>query len=413
MLRRLLGKDTAGRIGDGFRGRPDVDLSGYAASRGLDFRGQSSLAGYLGAFTFTPELQFNVLRGVLPGGRSGVLLHHVAILDPESASGQFYGKRTEKVGGLAAADFIPLTDLFSPNVHFFRLPETRIAFRLPASVSTLASFHVARRTERARGRASDDFLAARGLQLDEWRLIADRRADLDLLERVVRGPLGDALVRSDALGFTVEFAFGQLLVTRQDFLADFDELDAFCREAVAIADGIAALDPPGPPPADFDVALPEPAWLASVAASPDERYIDASSGAWLEPLFAYAQERSMRVEDPASFHSAFASLPLPGAGFGVAAGPGIRVAAACERRIKDIDVYKKQWPDAGLAVGCNMVLMPTSAPDTEPGDGVPHAGARHAVRNGVLLLYAIRPTWQFHAEAMDELVAAAHALQTQ
>lgn len=410
MLRKLLGKSTATRIADGFRGRPDVDLSGYAASRGLDFRGQAGIAGYFGAFTFTSELQWNVIRGVLPGGRNGVLLHHVGVLDPHSSSGQFYGKKSEKVGGISAADFIPLSDLFSPSVEFFRLPETRIAFRLPASVSTLVGFHVARRGERARGRSSADFLATRGLGHEEWRLIADDKADPDLLERVVRGPLGDALASSGALGFTVEYAFGQLLVTRQDFLSDPDDLDAFCRGAVAIADGIAALDPPGAVPTDFDAPLPEPYWLASVSALLDERHIHASSGAWLEGMVAYALQRGMTVEDPAAFHSAFAALPLPGAAFGVAAGPGIRVAAACERRIKDIDVYKKQWPDAGLVIGCNMVLMPTRAADTEPGDGLIHPGARYAVRDGVLLVYGVRPTWQFQAQAMDELIAIARSL---
>ena len=44
LLQRIAGDRTGGLIEDGFRGRPDVDLSGYAASRGLDFRGRRSLA---------------------------------------------------------------------------------------------------------------------------------------------------------------------------------------------------------------------------------------------------------------------------------------------------------------------------------------------------------------------------------
>ena len=69
MLGKLLGKKTADRMSDGFRGRPDADLSEYAASRGLRFAGQSSQGGYQAAFTIAPELQWNVMRGVLPGGR--------------------------------------------------------------------------------------------------------------------------------------------------------------------------------------------------------------------------------------------------------------------------------------------------------------------------------------------------------
>src|SRR4051794_14300356 len=410
MLRRLLGKDTADRIADGFRGRPDVDLTGYAESRGLTFTGQSGFGGYLGAFAFAAELQWNIMRGTLPGGRHGVLLHHVAILDPDSAQGQFYGKKAEKVGGIDAMDFVPLSDLFSPNVHFFRLPETKVAFRLPASVPSIVRFHVARRTERAHGRESANFLAQQGLGHDAWRLIADDRTDLDLLQRIVEGPLGAVLARDQPLGFTVEYAYGQLFVHRQDFLTEPDELDAFCRQAVELADGIAALDPPGPLPADVEAPLGEPDWLAAVEARLDERHIDASSAAWLEPLVRYAHQHGMRVEDPFAFHAAFAALPVPGRAFGVAAGPGIRVASACERRIVDIDVYKKEWPDAGLTIGSDMVLLPTGAPDTDAPDGVKADGMRYAVRGGVLLVSAIRPRYQFSAESMDELIGRARAL---
>jgi hypothetical protein len=410
MLRKLFGEKTADLMADGFRGRPDSDLSGYAAERGLAFRGQSGAAGYFGAFSFAKELQWNMMRGILPGGRTGVLLHHVAILDPDDAGGQFYGKRTEKVGGIDAADFIPLSDIFSPNIKFFRLPETRVAIRLPASVATLRGFHVARRGERSRGSSKSDVLVQRGLGLDAWRMLADDRCDLDLLERVVRGPLGDALSRSDQLGFSVEYKFGQLIVTCQDFLHDPAELDAFASTACSIADGIEDVDPPGPLPASFDAALPEPEWLGFVAEHLDERNVDAGSGAWLEPLVRYAGQKGMRVEDPVAFHRAFASLPLPGMAFGGASAPGIRIATACEQRIRDVDHYKPEWPDAGLTIGCDMVLQPTSAANTQPGDGEVHEGLRYAVREGVLLVSAMRDRWQFDEAGMDALVTGSKAL---
>src|SRR5690349_23835734 len=51
---------------DARRGHPDVDLSGYAAARGLEMLGSGN-----------EQLQFNVLRGTLPGGEQGMLFHHV------------------------------------------------------------------------------------------------------------------------------------------------------------------------------------------------------------------------------------------------------------------------------------------------------------------------------------------------
>jgi hypothetical protein len=241
-------------------------------------------------------------------------------------------------------------------------------------------------------------------------MLADDRCDLDLLERVVRGPLGDALSRSDQLGFSVEYKFGQLIVTCQDFLHDPAELDAFASTACSIADGIEDVDPPGPLPASFDAALPEPEWLGFVAEHLDERNVDAGSGAWLEPLVRYAGQKGMRVEDPVAFHRAFASLPLPGMAFGGASAPGIRIATACEQRIRDVDHYKPEWPDAGLTIGCDMVLQPTSAANTQPGDGEVHEGLRYAVREGVLLVSAMRDRWQFDEAGMDALVTGSRAL---
>ena len=55
-------------IADGFRGAPDVDLKDYAAARGLEHRGQTTQLGMIGAMPLSEELQFNVLRGTLPGG---------------------------------------------------------------------------------------------------------------------------------------------------------------------------------------------------------------------------------------------------------------------------------------------------------------------------------------------------------
>src|SRR5918995_5350274 len=79
-------------IADGFRGRPDVDLAAYAASRGLAHRGSATQVDYIPAFPLTSELQFNVMRGALPGGEQGVLYHEVDLLDEATASGTFYGQ---------------------------------------------------------------------------------------------------------------------------------------------------------------------------------------------------------------------------------------------------------------------------------------------------------------------------------
>jgi hypothetical protein len=59
--------------------RPDGDLTEYAASRGLEFKGSRPQMGYTAAFPMTPELTFNVVRGTLPGGEEGVVFHEVKL----------------------------------------------------------------------------------------------------------------------------------------------------------------------------------------------------------------------------------------------------------------------------------------------------------------------------------------------
>ena len=60
---------------DAKRGHPEGDLRGYAAQRGLEFLDHATPGGYRAAVPCEEELQFNVLRGALPGGEYGVVAH--------------------------------------------------------------------------------------------------------------------------------------------------------------------------------------------------------------------------------------------------------------------------------------------------------------------------------------------------
>src|SRR4051794_8675957 len=113
LLRRIAGERTGALIEDGFRGAPDVDLSGYAASRDLDFRGQATQLGYLAAFPWAEELMFNVMRGELPGGERGVLLHEVKLFE-EDTPGSFYGTKT-KTAGFKAWHLLPGAGMFGQS----------------------------------------------------------------------------------------------------------------------------------------------------------------------------------------------------------------------------------------------------------------------------------------------------------
>src|SRR5215217_8626179 len=75
-------------VADARRRHPDTDLSGYATRRGLEMLGSRNAAGFFAALPLDEQLQYNVLRGPLPGGEQGILFHHVLPLpvDPTEAS---------------------------------------------------------------------------------------------------------------------------------------------------------------------------------------------------------------------------------------------------------------------------------------------------------------------------------------
>src|SRR5690242_4268834 len=92
MIGRLPGYGAFARsdVADAKRRRPDVDLSDYAARRGLEMLGSRNAAGFFAALPLDEQLQFNVLRGELPGGEQGILFHEVLAL-PVSPEGGVAG----------------------------------------------------------------------------------------------------------------------------------------------------------------------------------------------------------------------------------------------------------------------------------------------------------------------------------
>ncbi len=86
---------------DAKRRRPAVSLEGWAAERGLEYRGRGMLAGFRGALPRWEEEQHNLVRGVLPGGRWGILFHELLKThsDSHEMSGTFYGVRTSSTVG--------------------------------------------------------------------------------------------------------------------------------------------------------------------------------------------------------------------------------------------------------------------------------------------------------------------------
>ena len=435
-------------IADGFRGRPDTDLAPYAAARGLEHHGGRTLLDYIPAFPLTSELQFNVMRGTLPGGEDGVLFHEVKLLDEEVASGTFYGQKVSLSQG-RAQDLVALTGITGEPVRYFKVPHTTAAVRVPQAQGLLVGIDVGRSSERVlhaapegeafkagftldlsflrRGKkkkAADEPLLQGpqpfiGRQLDDlglpaWRVAYRGRAHRDTVAEVLAGPMRELLTAGGPpLGFRITFAYGVLVVTQQHFLRDDDELDMLAGRASWLAGRIRAICQANAKPQPFDAELPPPPWAAKIDTAPSETF-QGTDNQDLGGFHAIARERGLASEDPFEFHRAFGDLPVPGEAYGVMRGrlPGTsqsgRVVSSVERVMSGPPAYWDRVLDELPHGPCghDTVLIPVrpDAPDAHPDAGMRWGDGAFAVRRGVLVAWQPRlGSAQADGRALDEL----------
>lgn len=408
---------------DARRGRPDVDLSGWAASRGLEFMGQKSALNYLGAFTWSPALQYNAVRGQLPGGERGVLLHQVQPWSEIDAQGL-----TDPTGGVGARGMVPrlgdivrgMNPLAEEPERWVMIPHTAAAVRVPEATGAIFGLSVARTHEPHQKQREPwrGVPAGRG-----WTASCRKHSDETIVRQVLDGPVREALQGELGPLFEIHIEYGLVKVSQQHFLKRPEELDAFAQRVCTLARGvrqICATRPPQP----FDVTLPPPNWLPAVEANPGGTHV-------LDPPFtdptkvvAVARERNLALEDAHAFHRAFPQLPVPGEAFAVFRGElprtGLsgRLLCCAERRMR-VPTDLEQAVDApvGGPVGSDVALLPVrrDAPATGDVDGERVERLRVVVRDGVLTVWTLRALYAadgssrgyFHArgELLDELSA--------
>ncbi|HYI18308.1 MAG TPA: hypothetical protein VD836_06340 [Solirubrobacteraceae bacterium] len=436
-------------IADGWRGRPAVELRSYADARGLEYCGSATQVDYIPAFPLTSELQFNVLRGTLPGGEQGILYHEVDLLDEATASGTFYGQKVS-LSQARPEDLISLTGITGEPVRYFKVPHTTAAIRIPPAQGPLVGFDVGRSGERVIHAAPKgegfkagftldlSFLSRRKkrkqseepllqgpqpfigrdlayMGLPDWRIAYRGRADEAVVEQLIAGPLSDVLAADPPVGFRITFAYGVLVVTRQHFLKEHDELDEFARRACRLAGRIRELCAANASPRPFETELEPPPWAAKIDESPDETWVGMDNQD-LAGFHAIARERGLDSEDPFAFHRAFCDLPVPGEAYGVMRGrlPGTslfgRVVAGVERTISGPPAYWDrilgELPHGPCGSDAVLVAVRPDAPDAHPDTGMPWGDGGFAVRRGVLVAWQPRlGTPQADGGKLDQLVS--------
>jgi hypothetical protein len=397
------------------------DLTAYAAARGLERRGCRPQMGYLLATCpWHERLLVDVARGELPGGSTGVVAYEarpfaqeMSWLFPTGDEGGAKGFLRDLTPGWRELSPVPIP---SWRTRYIIVPFTVAGARVNHT-GAVSGLRVIRTYER--GTQSTEATWTRrpldDLGLHDWVAEVRKRSDEAVVEEILRGPVREALSVEHGPCFEIEIGYGQVVVCQQGFLGGHEELDALAATASLVAEGVRSIVARVRPPRPFAEALPEPEWLAQVAALPGDKHTFWPVGALLERVYAVAGERDMALEDSFAFHAAFANLPVPGEAFGVLRGPlpgtdGIHGRLAlCAERPMQLPVDLPHWlDDAGGDVGCDVAMLSAaSAAASTAGDGERVEDLRIAVRDGVLLAWRRRPRWQADGPALDRLASDA------
>jgi hypothetical protein len=365
-------------VEDASRRRPAVSLEGYAASWGLEFKGRGGLAGFRGALPAFDDYAFNLLRGVLPGGRFGILYHELLHTHRDGGSsmpGTFHAVRTGSAGGLLSGlipnrtDIPVLGNFLDPptakgDLEPFEAggawsPVTTAATLVPETVAGVGALTLTVR-HRTPGLDARHNLDLTRFGLAGWRgVVPDRLDDVRLA-----GLLSPAVVAALAPLTTLPFAQvrvdrGTVTVRRNGYLADPAALDAFAATLCAVADGLRDASLAALPPA-ADVARPLPDW--PYAHTGDEVVAPGLPAAWANDIRGFAARRALTLEDPAAWHAGFPSASIPGEALAVGRDP------ASSRRVlflSEIPLVDSRAVRAAVVAPSD----PTTAP-TPPGGEV-------------------------------------------
>jgi hypothetical protein len=414
----VLAGDPEELAADARRGRPDVELEGWARRRSLSFRGGAAQGGHLSVTCpWSKDLLFNVVRGRWPGGAEGVVCHGVRLFDVDSA-GFFHGGKVigpgEGVGAFLLDAIVPIP--LGGGRSFFKVPYTCAGARVP-HLATLTGLHVARVAERRIG--ADPLLGSwherpleRVGRQGDWVARVRKHSDERTVDALLDGPIRELLSVQQGLGFEIRIEYGQAIVSRQDFLKRDEDLDELVATAEALAGAVREICVPPGSPRPLATRIAPPEWLAPVRRRPREKHTLWPPGARLEKLVEIADARAMAVEDPRAFHAAFPELNIPGEAFGVLHGrlPGTeltgRLLCCAERPMALPDDVRKLLHDPGGPVGCDVavVAVDADAAPTVP-EGEIDGGLRFAIADGVLTAWRVRRSWQADGAALDQLAA--------
>jgi hypothetical protein len=387
-------------VADAKRGYPELELSGYAAARGLGFEVHAT--GLPDGFSATcpewPDYMFNVMRGTLPSGDFGYLAHELYELAVRGGDlemqGMFWSTKYVNRSGLFGMEPRDVGQPFPDNAAW--LPSTRIAIRLPET-SQLPTVRVVPGTRV--GALGNPNLGKYGA--DGFRLVG-RTATNEWMERFVGGRVASLLTSVERPFAELRLDHAVLSLAVNGFVVDTAELDRLLATAGELAHAARELASADHRPAPFAERLPPPAWAdpGYVRTGPSGRW----RLAWDDAFRRAAGELGMLLEDPETFHHAFPAQPAPGVARGVVRGvvPGTTTLGR-------LAWFAEGGRNHGALRGAVLLPAVPDAPATERGGTpIPETAMSAEVRDDVAAFW----TWHRTEVPLDPGPLVARAMES-
>lgn len=285
----------------------------------MRFRGSIRMGSFMSATPIWPDYVFNAMDGAMPSGRYGLIEHE---LDEQSIDqdgieqgGSYHSVRTTYrnpqsalaflTSGLFGSEKRPPNEAFAGNNAW--LPASAVSVRVP-EVNLIAPLDVRRSSSMARFGTTDlSDLGAPGFRATGLDAAADREA----VAAALRGGAGEALGGIPAPYVRLEVGYGVVTVRRNGFASE-DEIADLAGHADRIAASFAAACERLAAPQSFTDPIPDPPPPDPELSKRERKLRELARAEVNEAAAGIAARYGLTVEDPAGYHRAFPTLPLPG-----------------------------------------------------------------------------------------------------
>ena len=351
-------------VDDAKRGQPDASLADYSSSRQLRFHASELNTAFVTVLPEWREYVFNVCKGVLPGGRYGLVEHELLEIDARGglkAQGSFWG--TRRKGVFDVRGMLPFGVKERKNKPFANdsvwAPTTKIAVRVPdAALLPRILIMSAGRLPFVGNPKLDDFGAP------GYRMAGSDHIDDQLRAMIVSGTVATVLSSLVDPYVRLELDHATLGLTVNGYRSDPADLDRLAAAASAIADALAALCTPMRFQAAFTEARPAPDAHRRPAGYPTARF------EWYDAFERVSTELGMVLEEQSDFHRTFPLSPIPGVAAGVVRGviPGTTTPIRLSWHVHGGRVYSDVRPAACLVAHPAAPALPVGGVLHEPTD---------------------------------------------